>query len=171
MRSQNNRSPRASLAFAGAAALPSSRSALRWVTISALAVFPNNLIMLDSITGEEVARIPLGEVFRNSFKHPYALIHRADLHKVLLDAHRQSDLLVIPDCRKAASPESITTNAGRMDSGLAASRRPGMTGYLPRASAALSRPFGSTTQAPPAVTSVLHNFCSADQSLPVMRMA
>jgi 3-hydroxybenzoate 6-monooxygenase len=61
--------------------------------ISALAVFPNNLIMMDSITGEEVTRIPLGGVFRKKFKHPYALIHRADLHKVLLDASRQSTLI------------------------------------------------------------------------------
>jgi 3-hydroxybenzoate 6-monooxygenase len=60
--------------------------------ISALAVFPNNLIMLDSISGEEVTRIPLGDAFRKKFTHPYALIHRADLHKVLLDACRQSDL-------------------------------------------------------------------------------
>src|ERR1700681_2412831 len=44
--------------------------------ISALAVFPNNLIMMDSITGEEVTRIPLGEAFRRKFRQPYALIHR-----------------------------------------------------------------------------------------------
>ena len=54
--------------------------------ISALAVFPNNLIMMDSITGEEVTRISLGDAFRKKFHYPYALIHRADLHKVLLKA-------------------------------------------------------------------------------------
>src|SRR5271170_6538791 len=59
--------------------------------ISALAVFPNNLIMRDSITGEEVTRISLGEAFRKRFHHPYALIHRADLHNVLLESCRQSD--------------------------------------------------------------------------------
>ena len=59
--------------------------------VSALAVFPNNLIMMDSITGEEVTRVSLGEAFRKKFKHPYALIHRADLHKVLLEACRKSD--------------------------------------------------------------------------------
>jgi salicylate hydroxylase len=61
--------------------------------ISALAVFPNNLIMMDSVTGEEVTRIPLGDAFRRKFTHPYALIHRADLHKVLLEACRQSNLI------------------------------------------------------------------------------
>jgi 2-polyprenyl-6-methoxyphenol hydroxylase-like FAD-dependent oxidoreductase len=61
--------------------------------ISALAVFPNNLIMMDSISGEEVTRIPLGNAFRRKFKHSYALIHRADLHKVLLQACQQSELI------------------------------------------------------------------------------
>ena len=60
--------------------------------ISALAVFPNNLIMMDSVTGEEVTRIPLGDAFRKKFHHPYALIHRADLHNVLLDACRSNPI-------------------------------------------------------------------------------
>jgi 2-polyprenyl-6-methoxyphenol hydroxylase-like FAD-dependent oxidoreductase len=54
--------------------------------MSALAVFPENLIMMDSITGAEVTRIPLLGEFRRKFKYPYAVIHRADLHRVLLDA-------------------------------------------------------------------------------------
>ena len=62
-------------------------------SISALAVFPNNLIMMDSVTGQEVTRIPLGDTFRKKFHHPYALIHRADLHKVLLEACQKSDLI------------------------------------------------------------------------------
>jgi 3-hydroxybenzoate 6-monooxygenase len=61
--------------------------------INALAVFPNNLIMMDSISGEEVTRIALGDAFRKKFKKPYALIHRADLHRVLLEACRNSDLI------------------------------------------------------------------------------
>src|ERR1700685_875335 len=61
--------------------------------IGALAVFPNNLIMMDSVTGQEVTRIPLGDSFRKKFHHPYALIHRADLHKVLLEACRKFDLI------------------------------------------------------------------------------
>jgi 2-polyprenyl-6-methoxyphenol hydroxylase-like FAD-dependent oxidoreductase len=68
--------------------------------ISALAVFPNNLIMMDSITGEEVTRIPLGEVFRKKFRHPYALIHRADLHNVLLDACRKSNRIHLDAAQK-----------------------------------------------------------------------
>jgi salicylate hydroxylase len=68
--------------------------------ISALAVFPNNLIMMDSITGEEVTRIPLGAAFRQKFHHPYALIHRADLHKVLLEACHKSPLIRLDASQK-----------------------------------------------------------------------
>src|ERR1700682_4347974 len=42
--------------------------------ITKLAVFPNNLIMMDSTTAEEVTRIPLGEAFRKKFTNPYAVI-------------------------------------------------------------------------------------------------
>src|SRR6195256_1906029 len=36
--------------------------------VSRFAVFPENLIMLDAISGEEVTRVPLGEGFRAKFK-------------------------------------------------------------------------------------------------------
>ena len=68
--------------------------------IGALAVFPENLVMLDSITGEEVTRIPLGDAFRKKFQHPYALIHRADLHNVLLEACRRSNLICLDAAQK-----------------------------------------------------------------------
>ena len=75
--------------------------------VSALAVFPENLVMLDSITGEEVTRIPLGDAFRKKFHHPYALIHRADLHNVLLEACRKSNLIKLDAAQKIASVEEI----------------------------------------------------------------
>jgi len=68
--------------------------------ISALAVFPDNLVMMDSISGEEVTRISLGDAFRKKFHYPYALIHRADLHNVLLDACRKSNLVRLDAAQK-----------------------------------------------------------------------
>ena len=56
---------------------------------SELAVFPDKLVMMDSVTGDEVTRIPLGPPFPSRFGHPYSLIHRADLHAVLLDGCRR----------------------------------------------------------------------------------
>ncbi len=75
--------------------------------ITALAVFPDNLIMMDSVTGEEVTRIPLGAAFRQKFHHPYALIHRADLHKVLLEACRKSDLIRLDAAQKVVKVEEV----------------------------------------------------------------
>ncbi|SNB54772.1 salicylate hydroxylase [Rhodoplanes sp. JGI PP 4-B12] len=75
--------------------------------VSALAVFPENLVMLDSITGEEVTRIPLGDAFRKKFHHPYALIHRGDLHRVLLDACRKSNLIRLDAAQKIVAVDEV----------------------------------------------------------------
>jgi 2-polyprenyl-6-methoxyphenol hydroxylase-like FAD-dependent oxidoreductase len=67
------------------------------------AVFPENLIMLDAITGEEVTRVPLDGRFRTKFNHPYALIYRPDLLSVLLEACRGSDLIELQTSRKVVA--------------------------------------------------------------------
>src|SRR5215475_14681688 len=69
------------------------------------AVFPENLIMLDAMSGEEVTRIPLGEGFRTKFKHPYALIYRPDLLNVLLDACRKVDLIRLHTSQRIVAVE------------------------------------------------------------------
>jgi len=51
-----------------------------------IAYFPENIIMLDSLTGEQVLSMPLGQKLESHFGKPYAVIHRADLHTVLYDA-------------------------------------------------------------------------------------
>lgn len=51
------------------------------------------LVMMDAVTGEEVANIPCGGAFRRRFGNPYAVAHRADIHGALLDACRASDLI------------------------------------------------------------------------------
>lgn len=54
--------------------------------VERLAVLPQELVLMDSVTGEAVTRIPTDERFLERFGHPYTLIHRADLHAVLLNA-------------------------------------------------------------------------------------
>ena len=65
--------------------------------------------MMDSITGEEVTRIPLGDAFRKKFHHPYALIHRADLHKVLLEACHASNLIRLDASQKVVKVDRPAT--------------------------------------------------------------
>jgi salicylate hydroxylase len=59
--------------------------------INAMAAFPDFLMMRDSMTGEVFAEIAAGEEFRKRFGYPYGVIHRADLHGVILAACRAAD--------------------------------------------------------------------------------
>ena len=72
--------------------------------INPLAVFPQMLMMRDSITGEEVTKIDLDENFKRRFKYPYAVIHRADLHRVLLEACQgMANLITLKTGEKASA--------------------------------------------------------------------
>ena len=57
----------------------------------AKAVYIDHLVLMDAMTEERIAAIPLDEPFRKRFKNPYAVVHRADLHAVLLAACRASE--------------------------------------------------------------------------------
>ena len=50
------------------------------------ATIPKNILMLDALSGEEVTHIPTGAAFRNRFTYPYIIIHREDIHRVLIEA-------------------------------------------------------------------------------------
>jgi len=59
---------------------------------------PPNVMMFDALSGREVTRVPTGASFRKRFKYPYIIIHRIDLHNVLLDACRREPLItLVPD--------------------------------------------------------------------------
>jgi salicylate hydroxylase len=51
-----------------------------------MAVFIDQLRLMDAISGEEITSIPLDEPFRTRFDNPYAVVHRGDLHGVFLRA-------------------------------------------------------------------------------------
>lgn len=56
-----------------------------------MAVFIDQLRLMDAMTGEEITNIPLDEPFRQRFGNPYAVVHRGELHRVLLNACVQND--------------------------------------------------------------------------------
>ena len=59
---------------------------------------PPNVMMFDALNSREVTRVPTGATFRERFKYPYIIIHRIDLHNVLLDACRCEPLItLVPD--------------------------------------------------------------------------
>ena len=51
-----------------------------------LAVFPRRHVFMDALDGKELSGIRFGETFEKSFGYPYIVIHRSDLHSVLLKA-------------------------------------------------------------------------------------
>ncbi len=61
------------------------------------AVYVDMLRLMDAVSGEEIIHIPLDEPFRERFGNPYAVVHRGDLHGVLLkgcEEHPRIDLRV-----------------------------------------------------------------------------
>ncbi|MCC6474702.1 MAG: FAD-dependent monooxygenase [Burkholderiales bacterium] len=67
--------------------------------IRGTAVFPQQLVMMDAVSGERVTSVDLGRAFLERYQQPYFVIHRGDLLDALLAA-----------CR---SKPSITLEAGK----------------------------------------------------------
>lgn len=51
-----------------------------------MAVYIDNLRLMDALAGTEITRVPLDDSFRARFRNPYAVVHRGDLHSVFLKA-------------------------------------------------------------------------------------
>ncbi|MES2191001.1 MAG: 3-hydroxybenzoate 6-monooxygenase [Pseudomonadota bacterium] len=73
--------------------------------IEKLATFPEALLVKDAATATEIVRLPVGANFRRRFGFPYGLMHRADLHKVLLQACEKSPLIQLNTASKITSFE------------------------------------------------------------------
>ncbi|MGA8902580.1 3-hydroxybenzoate 6-monooxygenase [Bradyrhizobium sp.] len=58
-----------------------------------MAVYVDQLRLMDAMTAKEICHVDLGEAFRGRFGNPYAVVHRGDLHGVFLKACRDSDLI------------------------------------------------------------------------------
>jgi salicylate hydroxylase len=93
--------------------------------VMAVADSPPAVLMLDALTGKELVRIPTGASFRARFKHPYIIVHRIDLHNVLLDACRQNDAIelvteaMVTGFEERGEGVAVTTADGRAFSGTA----------------------------------------------------
>ncbi len=93
--------------------------------VMAAADRPPALLMRDALTGNVLVTIPTGASFCERFSHPYIIIHRVDLHQVLLDAcKRTPQIELIADAMVAGFEDSgdrvaATTADGRSFSGAA----------------------------------------------------
>jgi 3-hydroxybenzoate 6-monooxygenase len=78
---------------------PNAFHAFDWLgvgdTARAMAVYIDQLRLMDAVGGEEITHIDLGEGFRRRFGNPYAVIHRGDLHGVFLRVCRDSPRIAL----------------------------------------------------------------------------
>ena len=58
-----------------------------------MAVYIDQLRLMDALTAEEITHIDLREAFRSRFKNPYAVVHRGDLHGVFLKGCQNHPLI------------------------------------------------------------------------------
>src|SRR5262249_15467517 len=93
--------------------------------VLAVADTPAALLMLDALHRNELVRIPTGASFRARFKYPYVIVHRIDLHNVLLDACRKSEAIeLVPQAMVTGFEDggdnvSVSTADGRTLTGAA----------------------------------------------------
>src|SRR6202035_717291 len=93
--------------------------------VLAVADSPPAVLMLDALTGKELVRIPTAASVRARFKHAYIIVHRIDLHNVLLDACRQNDAIelaaeaMVTGFEERGESIAVTTADGRAFAGAA----------------------------------------------------
>ncbi|MGG5174425.1 FAD-dependent oxidoreductase [Pseudarthrobacter sp. J1763] len=89
-----------------------SRVLKRWGLLEKaleIGVQPKHLVFRDAITGEELTRQTLGGEFEERYGAPYVVIHRSDLHRVLLEGCQAAGVTLVND----VTVQSVETINGR----------------------------------------------------------
>lgn len=76
--------------------------------IREVAVFPEHLVARDALTDQELTRVALDRAFEERYGAPYAVIHRTDLHSLLLSEARRLGV----DLSTATEVVSVDAAAG-----------------------------------------------------------
>jgi 3-hydroxybenzoate 6-monooxygenase len=93
--------------------------------VLAVADSPAAVLMRDALDGKELVRVPTGASFRARFKYPYIVVHRIDLHNVLIDACRDNSAIelvsdaMVTGFEDRGAAAAVTTADGRTFSGAA----------------------------------------------------
>jgi 2-polyprenyl-6-methoxyphenol hydroxylase-like FAD-dependent oxidoreductase len=91
----------------------------------AMAVYIDQLRLMDALSAEEISHVDLREAFRARFKNPYAVVHRGDLHGVFLKACQASDRI---ELRTNCEVKEYDQDGGSVTARLASGER--VTGAL-----------------------------------------
>jgi len=87
--------------------------------INEIAVFPKRLVLMDAFSGEELSALDLGDVYKERYGAPYIVLHRSDLHRVLVEACEENpyiELFTNQSIVKTVESEgSVTVTAANGD--------------------------------------------------------
>jgi len=75
--------------------------------ISEYAVYPQRLVIRDALTAQKLTALNLGPAFRERYGYPYVVMHRTDLHTVLLQACRNQANIRLETNRTVVSTENV----------------------------------------------------------------
>jgi 2-polyprenyl-6-methoxyphenol hydroxylase-like FAD-dependent oxidoreductase len=90
-----------------------------------MAVYIDQLRLMDALTAKEITHVDLGDAFRSRFGNPYGVVHRGDLHGVFLRACRESRLI---DLRVSSEVVGYDQDGSSVNARLASGER--VTGSL-----------------------------------------
>ena len=79
--------------------------------ISACAVYPRRMLLVDALSGETLTAADLGEPFLRAFRYPYVVMHRNDLLTILLDACQQRKAITLETNRQVVAVEDLGDGA------------------------------------------------------------
>ncbi|PJI91148.1 FAD-dependent oxidoreductase [Luteimicrobium subarcticum] len=80
-------------------------------------VEPGRLVLKDAVTGDELAALDLRGSFRERYGAPYVVIHRTDLHSILLEACRAAGVELATATRIAQVSQDDAGTVARADDG------------------------------------------------------
>lgn len=79
--------------------------------ISACAVYPKRMLLVDALSGETLTAADLGEPFLRAFRYPYVVMHRNDLLTILLSACRQRNAITLETNRHVVAVDDLGDGA------------------------------------------------------------
>ena len=81
----------------------------------ARAVYTERMVMMDAVDGSEIASLPVGDAFRERFGNPYAVIHRADVHRSLLEGVEETDRIAFVTSTRVERIEDLDDGVAVID--------------------------------------------------------
>lgn len=72
-----------------------------------MAVLPRELVYMDALTNEPITSVDLGEPFLRRYGDPYVVIHRSDLHGIMLDACVAHELISLETNREVVTIDDL----------------------------------------------------------------